>query len=440
MKNRMMIAAGSLALLGRMTPAERAAGRFMRGPDGEHPPAPPASAAEMAAEVKKEIKSTYEKVDKKTEDLAQVIDQIKKAVEGKADTTDLEGRLKDLQVEVKKAVDAADEVDKKLSRPRGGETEGKSAGQFVGGSDQWKSMQQARRGSTGRIELKAITLAGTAIGGQTVQALGRAERAPLITLPQRPVTVRALLAQARTSQSAVEFPKMTGFTNGAAPVAELALKPESNMTFSMETVPVRTLAHWIPASKQVLDDTPMLESLIDTQLRYGLDIVEDAQILLGDGTGQNLEGIIPQATAFSDAGIPAGATTYVDRIRWAKLQARKAFLPADGVILNPEDWAIIELLKDAQDRYLFSAFTSGAEQRLWGLRVVESDAIAPGSFLVGAFGTGAQIWDREEAGVEVSTEDRDNFVKNAVTIRAEERLALTVYRPNAFITGDLAAA
>lgn len=394
----------------------------------------------LADEIKREVKSTYEKVDKKTEDLAQVIDEIKSKIDGKADTTDLEGRLKDLQAEVKKAVDAADEVDKKLSRPRGGEQEGKSAGQFVGGSDQWKAMQQARRGSTGRIELKAITLANTGVGGQTVQSLGQAQRADMVPLPQQPVTVRSLLLVGRTSQSSVEYPKMTGFTNAAAPVAELALKPESNMTFSMETAAVRTLAHWIPASKQVMDDTPMLESIIDGQLRYGLSVIEDAQLLLGDGTGQNLEGIIPQATAFSAAGIPAGAVSFVDRLRWAKLQARKAFLPADGVVLNPEDWAKIELLKDAEGRYLYSAFTSGAEQRLWGLRVVESDAIAPGSFLVGSFGTAAQIWDREDAGVEVSTEDKDNFVRNAITIRAEERLALTVYRPNAFITGALAAA
>ncbi|QBX37227.1 phage major capsid protein [Brevundimonas sp. S30B] len=394
----------------------------------------------LADEIKSEVKSTYEKVDKKTEDLAQVIDEIRKAVEGKADTTDLEGRLKDLQVEVKKAVDLADEVDKKASRPRGSDIEGKSAGQIASASEQFKAMQQARRGSTGRIEMKAITLANTSVSGQTVQALGQAQRVGLVGLPQQPVTVRSLLAQGRTSQSAVEYPRMTGFTNAAAPVAELALKPESNMQFSMETVPVRTIAHWVAASKQVLDDTPMLESIIDGQLRYGLAVIEDAQLLLGDGTGQNLEGIIPQATAFSATGIPAGSTSFVDRLRWAKLQARKAFLPADGVVLNPEDWAKIELLKDADGRYLYSAFTSGAEQRLWGLRVVESDAIAAGSFLVGAFATAAQIWDREDAGVEVSTEDKDNFVRNAITVRAEERLALTVYRPPAFITGALAAA
>jgi HK97 family phage major capsid protein len=184
----------------------------------------------------------------------------------------------------------------------------------------------------------------------------------------------------------------------------------------------------------------MLESLIDTQLLYGLAFEEDRQLLLGDGSGQNIHGILPQATAFVATGIPAGATSFVDRLRWAKLQARKALLPADGIVLNPEDWAKIEMLKDAEGRYLYSAFTSGAEQRLWGMRVVESDAITAGQFLIGSFTSGAQIWDREDASVEVSYENSDNFVRNALTIRAEERLALTVYRPNAFVTGALAAA
>lgn len=387
-----------------------------------------------------EIKSTYAALDKRTEDQAQVIDALRKAVEEKGNTTDLENRLKGMEAELKTAVAAADALDKKFSRPRGGEAELKSAGQRVAEDERVRAFLAERRGSTGKIDVKSITLGNTAVSDWTVQALGQAQRVGLVGLPQAQPTIRSLLAAGRTSQSAVEYPRMTGFTNAAAPVAELALKPESNMTFDMETAPVRTIAHWIAASKQVMDDTPMLQSLIDTQLRHGLALVEDAQLLLGDGTGQNLHGILPQASAFNATGIPAGSTSFVDRVRWAKLQARKAFLPADGIVLNPEDWAKIEMLKDAEGRYLYSAFTSGAEQRLWGLRVVESEAIAAGQFLVGAFGTGAQIWDREDATVEVSTDDRDNFIRNALTIRAEERLALTVYRPNAFITGALAAA
>ncbi|UHD44027.1 phage major capsid protein [Aureimonas altamirensis] len=228
------------------------------------------------------------------------------------------------------------------------------------------------------------------------------------------------------------------FTNSAAPVAENTLKPESNLTFTAAKADVATIAHWIPASKQVLDDASFLAGYIDNRLREGLRQEEEDQLINGSGVGVNMLGLIPQATDYL-APITVAAANQFDEVRLAKLQVRKAFYPADAVVLNPEDWAAMELLKDAEGRYLHAAVTSGAVPRLWGMRVVESDSIAPGDFLVGAFSLAAQIWDREQANVQVSTEDRDNFVKNMVTIRAEERLALTVYRPKAFVHGSFAA-
>ncbi|MCC0809054.1 phage major capsid protein [Methylobacterium sp. W2] len=198
------------------------------------------------------------------------------------------------------------------------------------------------------------------------------------------------------------------------------------------------MAHWIPVSKQVYDDVPMLASLIDTDLRIGLEQTEENQILLGAGTTGNMNGLYTQRTAYSATGIPAAANK-VDHIRWAKLQVRKSYFPATAVVLNPQDWAELELLKDSQGAYLHAAVTTGAEPRLWGLRVVESDAMAVGTFMVGAFSLAAKIWDREQANVQISSEDRDNFVKNMLTLRGEERLALTVTRPTAFVGGTFPA-
>ena len=76
---------------------------------------------------------------------------------------------------------------------------------------------------------------------------------------------------------------------------------------------------------------------------------------------------------------------------------------------------------------------------MWGLPVAEADAMPAGSFLTGAFGLAAQIFDRMEADVMISTEDQDNFVRNMVTILGEERLALVVRRPAALIYGTLVA-
>ncbi|MGL4443245.1 MAG: phage major capsid protein [Alsobacter sp.] len=394
---------------------------------------------EVVDAVKGEIKQTYEALDKKTNDLAEVL----KAHQTKAvDQSTLDGHLKSLKDDIEKLGKKADDLDTKLSRPDGDKSrEEKSPGRQVIESEAFKELQKRGSGRTGKLELKAaITNTGTTVGSQTLQVLTPRQRVNgLIVQPEQPLMIRDLLPVGTTTSNSIEFIREATYTNAAAPVAENTTKAESAMTFSLDTAPVRTIAHWIPASRQVLADAPQLMSHIDNRLRYGLKLKEEQQLLLGDGTGQNLEGLIPQATAYSATGIPATPTD-VDAIRWAKLQVRKAFYPATAVVLNPEDWAQIELLKDLNDQYLFSMFQSGAEPRLWGLRVVESDSMPQGEFMVGAFSLAAELWDREQASVEVSTENSDNFVKNMVTILAEERLALTVYRPEAFVHGDLPSA
>ncbi|HZY67753.1 MAG TPA: phage major capsid protein, partial [Devosia sp.] len=185
-----------------------------------------------------------------------------------------------------------------------------------------------------------------------------------------------------------------------------------------------------------LDDVPQLRSYIDGRLRYGLAFVEDAQILNGGGTGTDLNGIYTQATAYSAPVTIPTPVTKIDVIRLAMLQAFLAELPPTGIVLHPTDWATIELVKDTTGRHIIGNPQDGTAPRLWRLPVVETPAMTVDKYLVGAFKLGAQLFDREEANVEISTEDSDNFRKNLVTIRAEERLAMAVYRPEAFIKGD----
>lgn len=391
-------------------------------------------AEEIVTEVKAAVKEAYADIEKKTDALAEVMEEYKAKLDGKADTTDIDGRLKDVREELSKAEARADEIERKANRGGlGGGEEAKSLGHRFIETDEYKSFAQ-NRGGTVKMDAKAIvSLASPSVRNplQTVQMVPG-----IIREPDRPLMVRDLLPVGTTNSLTIEYPKEDVFTNSAAPVAENTLKPESDITFTAAKADVATIAHWVPASKQVLDDANFLAGYIDNRLREGLRQEEENQLLNGDGTGVNMLGIVPQATGFVSTGIPATPNQF-DVIRWAKLQVRKSFYYADAVVLNPEDWADMELLKDADGNYLHAAVTSGAQPRLWGMRVVESDAIAAGSFLVGAFGLAAQIWDREQANVMASTEDRDNFVKNMVTLRAEERLALTVYRPKSFVNGSL---
>lgn len=339
-----------------------------------------------------------------------------------------------------------DDLEQKMAR-RGGSQEDRqrTIGEQYVESDEYKAAfgSGARQGQNVGIEVKAITSLTTDANGSAGDMV-RTERvqSPMALLPNRQLTVRNLVAPGQTSSSAIEYVQETGFTNNAGMVAEGTLKPESTLKFDLKNAPVRKIAHWFLASAEILSDAPGLRSIIDNRLRYGLAFVEDVQLLKGDGTGQNLLGIKPQA---ADYAVPAGLTGFatpsmIDKLRIAQLQVALALYPADGQVLHPIDWAAIEMMKDGEGRYLIGNPQGTLAPSLWGLPVVPSMAQTVGEFTVGAFRAGAQLFDREQSGVLVSTEDGDNFRRNMVTILAEERLALTVYRPEAFVDGLFANA
>lgn len=252
------------------------------------------------------------------------------------------------------------------------------------------------------------------------------------------LTVRDLIAPGQTGSNAIEYTVETGFTNNAATVEEGKPKPYSEITFENVTANVRTIAHLFKASRQILDDAPALQSYIDARARYGLQLAEERQLLLGNGTGQNLNGIIPQAKTFDETLVKITDATAIDRIRYALLQAVLAELPSTGIVLNPIDWAGIQLTKDNEGRYIIGNPVNGNAAMLWNLPTVETQAMPVDNFLTGAFGMGAQIFDRMDIEVLLSTENDKDFENNMISIRAEERLALAVYRPEAFVTGTFA--
>ena len=257
-------------------------------------------------------------------------------------------------------------------------------------------------------------------------------------MPKQRLFIRDLIAPGRTTSPAIFWVQQTGFTNAARVVAENTQKPYSDIQFNTKITPVTTIAHMFKASKQILDDFAQLQSTIDAEMRYGLKYAEESEILFGDGTGVHLHGIVPQAEAYSAAFEP-DAMTQIDQLRLAMLQSQLARLPASGHVLHFTDWAKIELTKDTLGRYIIGNPLSLAGPTLWGLPVVATELAAfLGKFLTGAFQTGAQIFDREDANVVISTENADDFEKNMISIRCEERLALAVKRPEAFIYGTFA--
>ena len=349
---------------------------------------------------------------------------------------DVEGKVGPLGTDVKEALARLDELEQKVARRGGGGGDGPtfalSPGRQFIASDEVKAFtgNAVVPGRRISVETKAI------ISGLTTDANGSAGdlivpyRDNYASLPQRRMVVRDLMTVIPITGNSVQFPKLTGYTIGAATVSETAgtEKPQSEMKFDIATANVTTIAHWVYAMRQILDDAPQLAALIDTELRYGLSYVEDNQLLNGGGTGTDLNGLYTQATA-STANLMVVATpTRIDVIGVALLQQGLTNIPPDGIVLHPTDWVSMQLVKDSAGAYILGDPQSAAQPRLFGLPVVTTPAQTAGTFLVGAFKT-TRLYDRLAARVEVATEDGDGFRLNRVTILAEERIASAV--PNA---------
>lgn len=379
-------------------------------------------------------------VDKLTDQVREKAEKaVTEAARGIQMTEGMKGQVDELMTKQSEARAELDELVQKMARRH---TEEKQTPNTPGysfiESEQFKSFKEKgerlRAGESLRVDVKQISSL-SASGGVLIAP----DRQPgVLPLPQRPATVRDLLAPGRTSSNLIQYYRELVFTNNAAPVAEGTLKPESDLTFEAKDAKVVKLAHWIKATTEILDDAPAMQSMIDERLRYGLSFVEDVQLLMGSGTGQNLAGIYTTASAYV-APIAITGATDIDILRLAFLQGELALLPADAAILHPSNWAKIELLKDTQGRYLIGNPQGQLAPTLWGRRIVTTLAMTQGQFLAGNFRQSAQIFDREDANVVVSTENGTDFVENKVTIMAEERLALVDWRPQARVKGALTA-
>ena len=333
-----------------------------------------------------------------------------------------------------------------------------SLGELFVESEEFKSLQGGKAGANmvAPFTLNTGDIAGTFSQKDVYAALpsgdrpgnfGTRERDPIVIPPTRTRRIRDLFPARTTTAAVIEYFRMLGFTtpgttatNAASPVAErsgnaFALKPQSSMQFEGHQAPIRTLAHWEAAHRNVLSDEPQLRSIIDNELLYGLRLQEDFQILQGDGTGENLLGILNTSGVQQYDHTQAIQTdNYGDAIRRAATASFLAYYEPTGVVVHPNDWEKIELTKNNQGSYLMAvSMQVGAEARIWRLPVIDTPAMPEGTGLVGAFGTGAQLYDREQATIRISEQHADFFVRNAVVILAEQRLALATKRPESFV-------
>jgi len=262
---------------------------------------------------------------------------------------------------------------------------------------------------------------------------------------QRPLMLRDLVTPGQTTSDTVEYVRVTGVTNNAAPVAEATTtsngtKPESGLATAKVTTPVKTIAHWIPVTKRALSDAAQVRTLIDSFLEYGLEEELEDQMVSGDGTGENFEGL----TTVSGTQSQAWDTNIFTTTRRAKTKVRTVgrSVPT-AYLLNPADVEIMDLLQDNEARFYRGGpvgTIGGAlgTAPLWDLPVIESEAVPAGTGWVGDWRK-AILWDREQSTITMSDSHANFFIQNLVCILAEMRAAFGVIQPSAFVEIDLTA-
>lgn len=323
-----------------------------------------------------------------------------------------------------------------------------SVGQAFVDSDEFKSMNGGDNGLTMHVPFNVKGDLGgmwqqkdvyTTLPSGTPSQFGTPQRDAIVERAHRAMRVRDLFNVQQTSTNLVEYFRVTGFTNNSATTSERSGTPEtftsypqSTMTIAGAQAPVRTIGHYEVAHRNVLADEPQLRGVIDNELLYGLRLTEDDQILNGNGSGTNLTGIINTSGISTQA---LGSDTRIDAVRKGITKIMLAYYEPTGIVIHPNDWEAIETQKDGDNNYMLAVNAAvGADARLWRLPVVETSAVTEGTAVIGSFGIGATLYDRMEGSIRISENHSDFFVRNAIAILAEERIALAVKRPESFCT------
>lgn len=362
-----------------------------------------------------------------------------------SDATSRKARIQDME-DTEKLRESVERMRGPINEPAEEAPSGvKSVGEAFTKSDAYQSLQAGFKSgqmtgnwTSGPVEVPFAAKATVTTGASPI--VQPDTQAGILPFLYRRLTVADLLASGTTDSGTVRYLRENTNTNAAAAVAEGDLKPESTITFDQVDEPVRKVATFLPVSDEMLEDVAQLQSYLDGRLRLFVDHAEEAQLLSGSGLAPNLRGLLNR-TGVQTAAKAVGGNV-VDLVYTAITNIRvNALIEPDGIVMHPTNWATIRTQKDGNGQYYGGGPFTGpygqggiAPDTLWGLPVAVTSAIPVNTALVGAFRAAAQVFRRGGLTVEASNSHADFFQRNLTAIRAEERLALAVYRPNAFHT------
>lgn len=394
---------------------------------------------ELKDSIELQLKSGFEGLQKKYDAAMEEVEK------GNKVSTDLKKLIDDQKGELQKVIDQVVDLEQKGVKLRGQPGEGKSFIDMIKGDDSYKALS-SNSANRAEIEVTKSDLAAM----KEVKVTSAGVVAPVYDTTIQPgirqeLRIRDLLTAIPVTGQNYTYFRENLHTRGAGMVAEGGTKPTSDVTFESATDRVKKIAVWMPVTEEALADVPQMQGYIQELLRYDLKLEEENQILKGDGTGENLNGLMTQATIY-DANLTKASDTSIDIVRRGIYQVRKqSKLSADGVVMSELDWMNIELQKDGENRYLFANLQGLVTPILWGRPVItsdsmdEGDADTGGEFLIANFARAAILFDRMSYLFKMGLIN-DMFIKNMMALLAEERLGLGVRRKEALVKGRFPAA
>lgn len=389
-----------------------------------------------------ELKGQLEKTGKDIDAKVNALNEKAEAGEriGKENTTEIQNLVKSYQEQQKHIDDLATEFARKGVQSLA-EVQKLPSDQIREALEKSGDFAELRKKGKGRAvlempELKATLLTGTTAPGTIIPV----QTQPGIIGPPQRTTILDILATAPTTANTIQYVREQSYTSNAAYVPEGQMKPEDDLKITQSTSNVETLATTLRIAKQLMDDFPALVGYITSRAPRKMQYVKENAVLFGSGTDGQIEGITTVAPSFAPgADIIVQAPNNWDVLAAAGFQTTMAEYIANGAVIHAADLLLLQLAKDSQNRYLFPELRETGT--LNGMRVAQTHMAAMrGKFLVGDFALGAQLFQRQGLTIEFFDQDRDNVPKNLITIRIEERHALAVYRPDAFVYGTFASA
>jgi HK97 family phage major capsid protein len=397
--------------------------------------------------------------------LADLIDdKIEKA--GKASKDNLEGKVDEVvKGEVKNLVEKFNEGNEALNKRLDAiEVENKKHNfsnnnvsfkdeliEKISKSESLKAMQEGRMNNAG-FDIKADVLISADFSGATSErdATGVMRVADIKKNPSQVTNMREIIPVGSTDSNVVRYVKESAYTDNSGEIAEGSAPTDSEFELTAVDAVTQKVTAVMTISQEMMMDTPGLASYLNSRVPNKVLDAENDGVLNGNGTSPNLLGIFDGTSGGTDFDVSASGAFYqsidnaqeLDVIYVSLNQLALANYSASGIVLNPTDFHKIALLKDTTNEYLRGNSIVGADGllRINGVPVFLNNKVTAGKFIVGDFNQGSQIWQREGLRLDFGYEDGDNFSKYLVSVRAIERIAHSIYLPDAFVQGTFSTA